>query len=121
MKRRNFLAMAATALAGLAIDPEKLLWTPGAKKIFIPAAPRPIQAGDLIRLEYRTGSGTELKLWSEPEQRWLRVTDVELLGKLQSNQIYFDNSFLMFDSFCHNDRKPIQFDNWTEIKLPKNL
>ncbi len=36
MKRRNFLAMAATALAGLAIDPEKLLWTPGAKKIFIP-------------------------------------------------------------------------------------
>lgn len=37
MNRRAFLA---TLMAGASLDPEKLLWIPGRKKIFIPAAPR---------------------------------------------------------------------------------
>lgn len=38
MNRRGFLGALATAAATLALDPERLLWTPGEKKIFIPTA-----------------------------------------------------------------------------------
>lgn len=37
MNRRNFLALGGLGLAGFALDPERLLWTPG-KRIFIPPA-----------------------------------------------------------------------------------
>lgn len=36
VNRRGFLKTLATALAGASVDPEKLLWTPGAKLISIP-------------------------------------------------------------------------------------
>ena len=36
MDRRSFLTALATGAAALAFDPERLLWTPGAKTIFIP-------------------------------------------------------------------------------------
>lgn len=36
MNRRAFLASLAAAIAAPAVDPEKLLWTPGAKLISIP-------------------------------------------------------------------------------------
>ena len=39
MNRRGFFTIAAAVLAGMAADPEKLLWVPGKKRIFIP---RPI-------------------------------------------------------------------------------
>jgi hypothetical protein len=35
MDRRNFLA-SLTALSGLVLDPERLLWVPRSKRIFIP-------------------------------------------------------------------------------------
>ncbi len=35
MNRRNFLQFAAVGL-GMALDPERLLWVPGRKTIFIP-------------------------------------------------------------------------------------
>lgn len=38
MNRRGFLASAIAAVGTLAIDPERLIWTPGAKTIFVPAA-----------------------------------------------------------------------------------
>lgn len=40
MNRRNFFGSLATMAATLALDPEKLLWVPGQRKIFIPAAPK---------------------------------------------------------------------------------
>lgn len=36
MNRRTFLGLAAAASAALALDPERLLWVPGAKTIFLP-------------------------------------------------------------------------------------
>jgi hypothetical protein len=38
VKRRAFLKTLAAAVAGATLDPEKLLWIPGQKKIFLPAA-----------------------------------------------------------------------------------
>lgn len=38
MNRRAFLATLTAAAAGLALDPEQLLWRPGAKTIFLPSA-----------------------------------------------------------------------------------
>lgn len=37
--RRGFLGAIAAALV---LDPERALWVPGAKKIFLPPAPRPV-------------------------------------------------------------------------------
>lgn len=38
MNRRNFLINASLAIAGLAIDPEELFWTPRRDRIFVPSA-----------------------------------------------------------------------------------
>lgn len=38
MNRRAFLGLLASAAAGAALDPERLLWVPGRKTIFIPSA-----------------------------------------------------------------------------------
>lgn len=42
MNRRGFLGSLATAAAALVLDPERALWVPGAKKIFIPS-PKPVE------------------------------------------------------------------------------
>lgn len=40
MKRRAFLQLATAAAASFALDPERLLWVPGQRTIFLPT-PRP--------------------------------------------------------------------------------
>ena len=37
VNRRSFLGLSSAALAAFALDPERLLWVPGAKTILIPA------------------------------------------------------------------------------------
>lgn len=37
MDRRRFLSLLAASAAGLALDPERLLWVPGQRTIFLPA------------------------------------------------------------------------------------
>ena len=36
INRRTFLSLSATSLAAFALDPERLLWRPGAKTFFLP-------------------------------------------------------------------------------------
>lgn len=36
MNRRSFLALLSAAAAGAVLDPERLLWVPGQKTIFLP-------------------------------------------------------------------------------------
>lgn len=47
MNRRHFLSMLATAAAGIALDPERALWTPGAKTIFLPPV-RPVELATTV-------------------------------------------------------------------------
>lgn len=42
--RRGFLGILAAAVAGAAFDPERLMWVPGQKTIFIPPPPEVISA-----------------------------------------------------------------------------
>lgn len=37
MDRRRFLALLSAGVAGAVLDPERALWVPGAKRIFLPA------------------------------------------------------------------------------------
>jgi hypothetical protein len=39
MNRRGFLSTLGLGFTSLALDPEKLLWVPGKKRIFIPPTP----------------------------------------------------------------------------------
>jgi hypothetical protein len=50
MNRRNFFGALLGGAAALAADPERALWTPGAKKIFIPKALPPRGAGLFIKV-----------------------------------------------------------------------
>jgi hypothetical protein len=49
MNRRNFLTALGLGAAGLVLDPERLLWVPGQKTIFLP--PTTILAPPAISLE----------------------------------------------------------------------
>lgn len=60
MNRRSFLAIAAAGAAGLLIgeDPERALWVPGRKRIFLPPVPAPtktlhdfLQVGDVFTID----------------------------------------------------------------------
>lgn len=45
MDRRGFLRSLLTGAAALTLDPERLLWVPGAKTISIPKAIEPVSFG----------------------------------------------------------------------------
>lgn len=71
--RRNFLQSLMIAASALAVDPEKLLWTPGAKKIFIPTAPKPVvwrAVEVLVGNEYRP-----IDFWALSPGQWFRFVD----------------------------------------------
>jgi len=54
MNRRGFLSGLAAIAAGATLDPERLLWRPGAKLISIPAPPRVLlNVGDVFTIEGR--------------------------------------------------------------------
>ena len=42
MNRRAFLSMVAAGMAGSVLDPERLLWVPGKKTIFLPSIQQPV-------------------------------------------------------------------------------
>lgn len=44
MRRRGFLGLLGSALAGATLDPERLLWRPGAKLISVPRIVTPLPA-----------------------------------------------------------------------------
>jgi hypothetical protein len=58
MNRREFLATVAAGLAAAA-DPERLLWVPGKKKIFIP---RPVELGPADPDYHWPSDGVQLML-----------------------------------------------------------
>ena len=65
MNRRKFFSVAGLSLVSVLADPEILLWTPGAKKIFIPAPAKQkkiIFAG--ISNGWITIDGIQLSSWS---------------------------------------------------------
>ena len=58
LTRRGFLGALAAGAAGLAIDPEQLLWRPGAKTFFLPPNPwTATTSGLLVRGDIVTISG----------------------------------------------------------------
>lgn len=60
--RRRFLQiLGSSAVAAYALDPEKLLWIPGQKKIFIPPPRRLIYASEL----HASDEGVTMKLLEE--------------------------------------------------------
>lgn len=42
MNRRGFLGLVGAGAAGFVLDPEQLLWRPGAKTIFLPSIVTPV-------------------------------------------------------------------------------
>lgn len=66
MNRRGFLQNAMLAAAALVVDPEKLLWTPGQKRIFIPKSPAAISVWTYYH--YDIPSGVWQKLGGPSEE-----------------------------------------------------
>lgn len=70
MNRRSFLSAAITAATALAVDPERLLWTP-TKTIFIPPAPS----------DYITAT-TGILGRQEAVRRWLEEVNLQIAREL---------------------------------------
>lgn len=70
MNRRAFFQRAAIGAAALAVDPERLLWTPGAKTIFVPPAPRIV-------------TGTELERRLREAWHWEHITLAEWMERVE--------------------------------------
>ena len=51
MNRREWLKLILSGAAGLALDPEKLLWVPGQKTIFIPSG-KILTYSQIVSMEY---------------------------------------------------------------------
>jgi hypothetical protein len=72
MNRRSFLTLAAASAAALAVDPERLLWTPGKRVTFdLWTPPPPLHVGDFVVF-----GRTEAGVWgrhSEDGQQWVFV------------------------------------------------
>ena len=51
MNRREWLKLILSGAAGLALDPEKLLWVPGQKTIFIPPG-KILTYSQIVSMEY---------------------------------------------------------------------
>lgn len=64
MNRRHFLQiLTSSAVAAYAFDPEKLLWTPGEKTIFIPPARSLIYASEVHSTELNVVMGIIKELY----------------------------------------------------------
>jgi len=57
LTRRGFLALGAASAAAMVLDPERLLWVPGARTFYLPPERRVIEAqiGDVEALEAAIG------------------------------------------------------------------
>jgi hypothetical protein len=54
MNRRRFIASSLAAVTGLTLDPERLLWVPGAKTIFIPRTELILSPGTILPVHAAT-------------------------------------------------------------------
>lgn len=82
MNRRRFLQIASAAAAALVVDPEQLLWTPGAKTIFLPPEPRVVSIADGLVAEIPSGHGTwaRVHVTVTPDQIAANVAAVRAMG-----------------------------------------
>src|SRR5215831_3822322 len=90
LNRRGFLQSGIAVASALALDPERLLWTPGAKTIFIPPPPKVVSGGGITEADglnvtllagekyYRTTDGRVLTLPPVPDgqSRMLNFSNV---------------------------------------------
>lgn len=99
MKRRGFIGALAAALAGSVIDPDKLLWVPGAKKIFIPKPFVP-RSGlfNLVRVQTFSRFPVDPEWWSRST-----MTEPE---KEQRRRATRDGSYRWGESVVHSDDMP---------------
>lgn len=81
MNRRTFLTRATAAAVGaLVLDPERLLWTPGARTFF--DIRTPLQAGDLVYFDTATGA------FMTPDGRlFVQATDARRATPLGHGQV----------------------------------
>ena len=112
--RRNFLKLVGAGLAGAALDPDRLLWRPGAKTISIPPAPkivapegisiRILRAYDLFTDRYHTRMDAffgavpldeiadhvyvETMTVEEYERRYPRIEERLLLDELERRELH---------------------------------
>ncbi len=76
MNRRGFISSLMGAAAGFALDPERLLWVPGARKFFLPSVQEFTEA-DFIG--YRAGLSVDTKEPLRFGETW--IFPMEPLGK----------------------------------------
>lgn len=69
MRRRSFLATLGVGLTGLVLDPERLLWVPGQRTFFLPAAPLcpSLSISQIVAVTYEKVLKERRVLWEDRE------------------------------------------------------
>ena len=82
MDRRGFLSFLGAAVAGATLDPERLLWKPGAKLISIPAA----------SVSFEEFSEMYISPWVEAYMDEFERRSLEVAGPIIWNHVAIDTT-----------------------------
>lgn len=85
MDRRNFIKVFGAGIAAFGYDPERFLWVPGAKTIFIPS-----QAGDLEAIRKLNEATFQYVYGREPWTESI-INGSNEAGSTNAFQFYYDN------------------------------
>ena len=96
MDRRRFLESLILGASALAIDPERLLWTPGAKTIFIPPP---------------------LRVVRYVEERWVRLRS----GRIRIDLVNFETDELLETRNWPDDQRPFVWIPQYRLPAPNTV
>ena len=83
ISRRGFLSLLPAGVAGLTLDPERLLWRPGAKTIFLPS-PRVVNYGSFVSYDDVTAT---LKHIAMPNLLWSAEQETAIFQMLKQRKL----------------------------------
>ncbi len=75
MNRRAFLSLLGLGATGFVIDPERLLWVPGQKTIFLPPQVRLLSMSEIVDMELRRMLPKLECLFESDNLLWQKLSD----------------------------------------------
>ncbi len=87
MNRRGFLFSATAAVAAMAIDPERLLWTPGERTIFVPSTVLPLSDSYVIEFLFDDGRWKSVAC----KHHWHNVSHAQFYDSVKDHIAYLQN------------------------------
>jgi hypothetical protein len=96
MHRRNFLQNLIVVASVFTVDPERLLWVPGQKKIFIPPEPHIQSIGIRARHDIQMQISPDSRRWFPVEAK--RLNETQYVGYVRAELLRGHGAYVRFVS-----------------------